>query len=167
MAVPEAVCPLLDGLISLARERFPRRLQGVYLLGSLAHGGLSPRLSDVDACTILADPQEEGDGPALVEISGELAERFPRFGPKLSLFWATEAILESRACGGRIGTIEAADLIQNGQLLWGDDLRGRLRPASREELVAAMYADMSDRWKRRITPFAGREALETGRWVGL
>ena len=49
MAVPEAVRPLLDGLASLARERFPRRLQEVYLLGSLAHGGFSLRLSDVDA----------------------------------------------------------------------------------------------------------------------
>ena len=35
--------------------------------------------------------------------------------------------------------------------------------ASREELVRAMYADMSDRWKQRVTPFAGRDALETGR----
>ena len=121
----------------------------------------------MDACVVLLDPQEEGDGPTLVAVSGELAERFPRFGPRLSLFWATEAILGSKASGGRLGSIEAADLVQNGQLLWGEDLRGRVPAASREELVTAMYADMSDRWKQRLTPFAGRDALEAGRWVGL
>jgi len=140
MAVPEAVAPLLDGLVSLGRERFAERLVAVYSLGSLAHGGWSSRLSDVDVFVLLADPCNQGDGPALVGLGGELAESYPRFGPRLSLFWATEAILLGAATGGRLGAIEAADLAQNGQLLWGADIRPRLR-----RRAARSYLP---RWKR-------------------
>jgi hypothetical protein len=162
MAVPEAVRPLLEGLVALARTRFPDRLRAVYCLGSVAHGGWSRRLSDVDVCVVLGDPLHEGDGPALVGLSGELAESFPRFGPRLSLFWATEAILKGDDTGGRLGPLEVADLAQNGLLLWGVDVRATIRPLGREELLAAMEADMIDRWERRVTPFAGRDALAAG-----
>ena len=167
MAVPEAVKPLLDGLVALVRDRFGKRLTSVFLHGSLAHGGFSTRLSDVDACVVLADPLEEGDGPALVAITGELAERFPRFGPRLSLFWATESILKGESSGGRLGAVDLADLAQNGELLWGSDVRSVIRQSAREQLMAAMHADMMDRWKRRVTPFAGREALEAGHGAEL
>jgi hypothetical protein len=100
-------------------------------------------------------------------LTGELAEEFPRYGPRLSLFWTSEGILKGEGKGGRLGPIDAADLAENGLLLWGREIRDLVAPLSREGLVLAMGADMSERWHRRIRPFHGRDLLEHGRGAEL
>src|SRR5687767_12733050 len=59
-------------------------LLGVYLLGSLAHGGFSRRYSDIDMGTVtegaLTPASLDAMRAAAVDVSAELA-------PKLSIFW--------------------------------------------------------------------------------
>jgi len=64
------------------------RLLGVYLLGSLAHGGFSPRYSDIDVGLVA----EQGVGPdALAQMRERAAASSPEHAAKLSLFWADRA----------------------------------------------------------------------------
>ena len=60
------------------------RLCGAYLIGSLAHGGFSPRYSDIDMALIAGDGIAEA---ALAQIRAEGAGIAPALAPKLSLFW--------------------------------------------------------------------------------
>ncbi len=62
-----------------------KELLGVYLIGSLAHGGFSRRYSDID----LAVVAETGLSAAAIEqVKRDAAELSAEWGPKLSVFWA-------------------------------------------------------------------------------
>ena len=52
---------VLAEAVSASRHALGPRLVAAYALGSLAHGGFSPLVSDVDLGLILADPLMETD----------------------------------------------------------------------------------------------------------
>src|SRR5215470_19989115 len=60
------------------------RVLGVYLLGSLAHGGFSRRYSDIDMALLL----EDADRGTIDDIRRDADAISPALAPKLSLFWA-------------------------------------------------------------------------------
>src|SRR5262249_17266819 len=62
------------------------RLAGVYLIGSLAHGGFSTRYSDIDVAVI----SEDLSIAVLELIKGRIARRSLDLSTKLSVFWADE-----------------------------------------------------------------------------
>jgi predicted nucleotidyltransferase len=64
------------------------RLLGVYLIGSLAHGGFSPRYSDIDMALIAEHGVEPADLERMRDRAAEIA---PAHAAKLSLFWADRA----------------------------------------------------------------------------
>ena len=69
------------------------RLLGVYLLGSLAHGGFSPRYSDIDLGLVA----EHGVGPdELARMREREAALSPEHAVKLSLFWTDRAFSVGR-----------------------------------------------------------------------
>lgn len=66
-------------------DRLGPQLLGVYLIGSLAHGGFNPRYSDIDMAVIA----EAGIEPAAHPPMRARAEALsPAHAAKLSLFWA-------------------------------------------------------------------------------
>src|SRR5262249_12481482 len=72
-------------LIPIWRSALGDDLLGVYLMGSLAHGGFSARYSDVD----LAVVTEAGiSAPTLDRVRREAAALSADWAPKLSIFWA-------------------------------------------------------------------------------
>jgi hypothetical protein len=114
-----------------------RRLVAAYALGSLAHGGFSAHVSDVDLGLVLADPLQAEDEQAIervvtaAKVSGRpLAER-------LSVFWGSPATLCGAASGGRFAPNDVLDLAQYGRLLAGQDVRARVRRPTLEELVVS------------------------------
>jgi hypothetical protein len=129
------------------------RLVAAYALGSLAHGGFSPLVSDVDLALLLSDPTQPSDA----ETTEQTAERLRRSGSelheRLSVFWGTPAMLRGRQAGGRFPPLDRLDLIEHGRLLFGDDARGDLaRPGPAELLVAgAEFA---------LGALAGHDAVE-------
>ena len=111
------------------------RLRAAYALGSLAHGGFSPLVSDVDLGLILADPVAAGDDPALQEVADAVRPR-SELHARLSVFWATPATLRG-APGGRFPPLDRLDLLRNGRLLAGRDERAGLPRPDGAELVRA------------------------------
>lgn len=128
--IPEA-----RAAVDAARERFGHALRSAYLIGSLAHGGFAPEVSDVDVAFLLEDDAsadqrdfDEVKQAVVDQLGTELAQR-------LSIFWSTRQWLASRANAGRFPFIDQVDLIDHGVLVYGADVRETLPRPSEDELV--------------------------------
>ncbi len=64
---------ILRRAVESAREAWGDRLIAAHALGSLAHGGFSALVSDVDLGLILADPLADDDRPRAAAIGTRLA----------------------------------------------------------------------------------------------
>jgi hypothetical protein len=119
------------------RAAFGGRFLAAYALGSLAHGGFSELVSDIDLGLILRDPIEPGDEETIQAISVAERRKGAPLHERLSVFWGTPATLRSNRPGGRFPALDRLDLIENGRLLAGSDVRRDLpRPATSELLIA-------------------------------
>ena len=124
---------MLEEAVRAYREAFGARLLAAYALGSLAHGGFSPLVSDVDLGLIVADPLRASDGAAVQSI----AETPEALHARLSVFWGTPRTLAGTQTGGRFPPLDRLDLLQHGRLLSGTDVRAGLPQPSRDELLVA------------------------------
>lgn len=113
------------------------RLVAGYALGSLAHGGFSPLVSDVDLALILRDPPRVSDRITIHRVAGAVRARGSTLHERLSVFWGTPSTLQGRARGGRFPPVDRLDLLEHGRLLTGRDARlGLARPGQAELLEA-------------------------------
>ena len=123
--------------VELARTIWGQRLVAAYAIGSLAHGGFSVHVSDVDLGLILSDPLDEGDAKAVDRLSTEVkAGRVP-LAERLSLYWGSLGTLSGSESGGRFPPLDLLDLKQFGRLLAGRDVRPQLRSPTLRELVVS------------------------------
>jgi len=125
-------------------------LLGVYLIGSLAHGGFSVRYSDVDMAVVT----EAGlSRDALERVRGEAAALATDWGPKLSVFWT------DRHFGvGRFPPLDRIDYLDHAVVLAERERVRPARPALDEihrYLAGAPFANWSDAARR----FASAEML--------
>ena len=127
---------ILQAAAASARQLWGRRLVAVYAIGSLAHGGFSPYVSDVDVALILSDPLEAGDRSKVDIIPDRLRETDTALAGRVSVFWGSAATLGGLAAGGRFAAADRADLRQSGRLIWGADIRDQVPPVSLGELIA-------------------------------
>ncbi|MBI2316857.1 MAG: hypothetical protein HYY28_09705 [Betaproteobacteria bacterium] len=129
---------VLTRALALAREGWGERLVAAYALGSLAHGGFSAHVSDVDVAFILADPIESADAQTVEALASAVKETRVPLAERLSVFWGSAATLSGAQTGGRFPPVDRLDLIESGRLLAGLDVRAQiLAPSPREMLVAA------------------------------
>jgi predicted nucleotidyltransferase len=126
-------------------------LLGVYLIGSLAHGGFSRRYSDID----LAVVAEAGLSVAAIDqVKREATALSAEWGPKLSVFWADRYFSV-----GRFPPLDRLDYIDFSVVLME---RERVRPARptlddiRLYLSGAPFAN----WAERARQFAAATALD-------
>lgn len=122
---------------TLARRLWRERLTATYGLGSLAHGGFSSHVSDVDFGVILADPLEAADGDRVTRLGEEAAASGLPFADRLSVFWGTPQTLAGTARGGRFPPVDVCDLRRYGRLLDGRDVRDSVVVPSAKELLIA------------------------------
>jgi hypothetical protein len=133
---------VLAGAVAAYAEALGSRLVACYALGSLAHGGFSPLVSDVDLGLILRDPPRVRDRWTIRAVAGTVRSGGVRSGgsalhERLSVFWATPSTLRGQARGGRFPPLDRLDLLEYGRLLAGQDARqGVARPGQTELLVA-------------------------------
>lgn len=119
------------------RVALGERLVAAYALGSLAHGGFSELVSDIDLGLILSDPLGAGDALTIQAVAGAEKARGSELGQRLSVFWGTPSTLRGEREGGRFPALDRLDLLDYGRLLSGRDARaGVPRPSARELLVA-------------------------------
>src|ERR687886_2587834 len=78
-----------------------KRFVAAYALGSLAHGGFSPLVSDVDLGLVLTDPVEPSDPPTIGAVAEAVKAGGTALHERLSVFWGTPETLAGRAPGGR------------------------------------------------------------------
>jgi hypothetical protein len=119
----------------LAAKIFGKRLQSVYALGSLAHGGFTHLVSDLDAGIILVGPLEKDDSECISEIVDSIRSSNGPLSSRLSVFWGSIASLNGDIDGGRFSPIGLLDLIKNGRLICGTDIRHELRSPTHDELL--------------------------------
>lgn len=150
---------LTEAVASYQAALGPRLLAG-YALGSLAHGGFSPLVSDVDLGLILTGPLRPADRLTIGRVAGQVRSGGSGLHERLSVFWGSPATLRGTARGGRFPPLDRLDLLENGRLLAGTDARdGMARPGHTELLVAGaeFAADFlgSTGWRARLSPWSG------------
>jgi predicted nucleotidyltransferase len=127
------------------------QLLGVYLIGSLAHGGFSRRYSDID----LALVTEAGISAGVIErLRGEGVALSAEWGPKISVFWA-----DRRFSIGRFPPLDRLDYLDCPVLLAE---RERVRPVrpTLDEIRAYLRGAPFANWSARTREFASAVALD-------
>ena len=123
--------------VSAYQEALGSRLIAGYALGSLAHGGFSPLVSDVDLGLILQDPVRASDRATIRAAARSVRADGSALQQRLSVFWGTPSTLRGQARGGRFPPLDRLDLLEYGCLLAGRDARHDVaRPTQAELLVA-------------------------------
>jgi predicted nucleotidyltransferase len=126
-------------------------LLGLYLIGSLAHGGFSRRYSDVDMAVIA----ERGLSAETIErVRGEAAALSPDWGPKLSVFWTDRYFAT-----GRFPPLDRIDYLDRPVVLLERERVQPARPALKEirgYLGGAPFGN----WAERARQFAAGEKLD-------
>jgi hypothetical protein len=83
------------------RAALGSRLIAGYALGSLAHGGFSALVSDVDLGLILHDPVTVKDRMTIRAVAHSVKAGGSALDQRLSVFWGTPATLGGQRRGGR------------------------------------------------------------------
>jgi hypothetical protein len=113
------------------------RLIAAYALGSLAHGGFSPLVSDVDLGLVLDDPFRIKDRFTIRSVARAVRGGGSPLHERLSVFWGTPSTLRGERSGGRFPPLDRLDLLEYGRLLAGTDARAAVARPGRAELLVA------------------------------
>jgi predicted nucleotidyltransferase len=138
---------VIEAAVAAAEERLGDRLSSAYAIGSLAHGGFAPSVSDVDLALLTGEV--EGDMAEIVEeIQDEMAGTW-ELGARLSIFHVPWADFDNPPEGARFPPIDRFDLVRYGVLVGGTDLRGTYAtlPGAAEIRAQAVESAL-----RRVTP---------------
>jgi hypothetical protein len=128
---------VLARAVAAYRDALGARLIAGYALGSLAHGGFSALVSDVDLGLILQDPLKASDHMTIGRVARSVRAGGPGLHERLSVFWGTPSTLARQDGGGRFPPLDRLDLLENGRLLTGTDARSSVtRPEQTELLIA-------------------------------
>ena len=130
-----------------ASAAFGARLISVYAIGSLAHGGFAPAVSDIDIA-VLVDHCDESVPPLVASVVASSQEQLgPGLADRQSIFYGDWASFGAPPEAARLGAIDRLDLIEHGVLMQGVDRRADsgVRP-TRDELVA-QTADFLHHWE--------------------
>ena len=149
--VRHAAGEFAQGLATFWECRLGAELLGVYLLGSLAHGGFNRRYSDIDMAVIaengLSEDSREEARTEAVRLSPELAS-------KLSLFWTDRGFAK-----GRFPPLDRADYLDHAVALVE---RERVQPGrpSLEEVRGYLRGAPFATWAERAGRFAALDHLD-------
>lgn len=126
-------------------------LLGVYLIGSLAHGGFSARYSDIDMAVIT----ESGlSAAAIDQVKREAAALSADWGSKVSVFWT-----DRNFSVGRFPPLDRLDYLECAIVLME---RERVRPArpTLDDIRAYLSGAPFANWAERARQFAAAATLE-------
>ena len=128
---------VLGHAVEAYRAALGDRLLAAYALGSLAHGGFSELVSDVDLGLIVCDPLQPDDSDTIQAVAEAEKARGSALQSRLSVFWGTPSTLSGKQVGGRFPALDRLDLLESGRLIAGCDIarRNLPRPSSRELIV--------------------------------
>ena len=123
---------------------------GLYIIGSLAHGGFSRRYSDIDVALI----SECALTPAtLATLRGQAIGISPELGPKVSVFWTDRSFAI-----GRFPPLDRADYLDYALPLCERERVAPPRP-SLDEIRAYLAGGPFTNWIDSADAFAASDAL--------
>jgi hypothetical protein len=126
---------VVDAAVAAARDVLGDLLVAAYAVGSLAHGGFSEDVSDVDVAVIVEEC-DEAIPPAAAQIAARTrATLGPGLSDRLSLFYADTATFAAPPPTARFPAIDRRDLVAFGVLVHGADVAPTLPHPSRDELI--------------------------------
>lgn len=150
-AASRAAAAFAQSLVANWQAALGTELLGVYLIGSLAHGGFSRRYSDVDMAVI----SETGlSSEAIERVRGEGAALSPEWGPKVSVFWT-----DRRFAIGRFPPLDRIDYLDRPLVLFERERVQPVRPPL-QEIRAYLRAAPFANWADRARAFADAAALD-------
>src|SRR3990167_5082577 len=121
-----------------AKEIFRSRLLSYYVIGSLAHGGFSPLVSDVDIAIITTD-YNNADAKHIEQISNFVIKCDLPLCDRISIFWSNVrdlSVSTLKSGRGRFPAIDKLDLLNYGILFYGKDIKNQLnRPEIHNILI--------------------------------
>ena len=149
--VRETVLGFAQAMAAFWQERLGVRLLGLYLLGSLAHGGFNRRYSDIDMGLVA----EGGlDQPDLDAMRAYAAGASATLAPRLSLFWT-----DRRFSVGRFPPLDRADFLDHGVPLIECERIRPVRPTL-EQVRAYLAGTPLENWGTAAARFAVMVALD-------
>ncbi|GAA2160869.1 hypothetical protein [Actinomadura napierensis] len=122
-----------------AKELLDERLLAAFAIGSLAHGGFAPLVSDVDLALVV----DHADVAAAAVIDAVRQETIRHYADsphralaaRLSIFWSDWESLADGTEAGRFPATDRLDLLDSGVPLYGADRRPGCARPSRDELL--------------------------------
>jgi hypothetical protein len=128
--------------VEAAETVFGTEIEALYTLGSLAHGGFAPLVSDVDVAIVLGSTGPD-TANRIASVQSLVVEKATNpLSERLSVFWADwSAVRTGEGDHFRLGPVDRLDLLDSGRLLIGSDLRGPSVRPSQQDLVL-MSADL-------------------------
>src|SRR6266699_956936 len=131
-------------------RRLGQRLIGIYLIGSLAHGGFSARYSDIDLALIAEEPLESGERDL---VHAEAAAHSAQLASKLSLFWTDQYFSV-----GRFPPLDRVDYLDHAVTLLE---RRHLRPPrpALSEIRAYLGAEPFGNWSQQALRLSALDKL--------
>jgi hypothetical protein len=127
--------------VQAARAVLDTEIEAIFTLGSLAHGGFAPLVSDVDVAIIVGVTAPD-TAERMARVQALVVDKGSSpLSDRLSVFWADwHAVRTGEGGHSRLGPVDRLDLLDSGRLLLGSDLREpSVRPSHRELVV--MSAD--------------------------
>ena len=106
--------------VQAAEAEFGADVEAIYTLGSLAHGGFTPLVSDIDVAIVLTHT-DAGTRSRIAAVQERVTEQAssPLSG-RLSLFWGDwQAVRTGEGEHFRLGPVDRLDLLDCGRLLRG------------------------------------------------
>jgi hypothetical protein len=143
---------LMRRAASLWHEGLGDRLLGVYLLGSLAHGGFSRRYSDIDVALISNDwlaPSE------LQGLTSQVATQFPEIMQPVPIFWA-----DANFSLGRFPPLDRIDYLDHGVPLFQARHVVPARPDLRD-VRAYLSGEPLQKWSKEVNRLVNANELTT------
>ena len=119
-----AALKFADAVASSYQAQLGQRLIGVYLIGSLAHGGFSHRYSDIDVLLVTEDGLDTAE---LTTLHGLAAECDATLSQKLSVFWSDRSFTV-----GRLPPLDRADYVDHAIVLTEREWALSVRPTLKE-----------------------------------
>jgi hypothetical protein len=148
---------VIDAALRSARSRLGDDLLSAYAIGSLAHGGFRPAVSDVDLALLTDDRPAQDMIQIVAAITADVCEGAHQLGDRLSVFHAPWTAFGDPPPDARFPPIDRYDLVRYGILVHGVDLRAAHATAPTADAVREHAVDSA---LRRVTPALLAEDLD-------
>jgi hypothetical protein len=151
---------VIQAAVQHAEDQLGDRLLSAYAIGSLAHGGFAPAVSDVDLA-LLTTELDRDMSKLVAAITAEVAKTH-RLGDRLSVFYAPWETFAEPPRGARFPPIDRFDLVRYGVLVHGADLRVTYATPPTADEIRAHAVDSALRRATRARLAADLKQLKAG-----